>query len=64
MTELQVTVDDYHDQLHRSKVKSGGPGDNNYRQMMIEKEVEYSKLLDDFQVFRTPSSTDKMVATD
>ncbi len=50
VTELQVTVDDYHDQLQRSKVKSGGPGDNNYRQMMIEKEVEYSKLLDDFQV--------------
>ena len=50
MNELKLTVDDYHGQLQRSKVRSGGPSDNNYRQMMIEKEMEYSKLLDDFQV--------------
>ena len=43
-------MNDYHGQLQRSKVKGGGPAGNNYRQMMIEKEMEYSKLLDDFQV--------------
>ncbi len=47
--ELQNTVDDYHAQLQRSKVKDG-PEDNNFRKMMREKEEEYSKLLDDFQV--------------
>ena len=50
LNELKLTVDDYHGQLQRSKVKGGGPADNNYRQMLIEKEMEYSKLLDDFQV--------------
>ena len=52
MTELQLTVDDYHGQLQRSKVKGGVPQDNNYRRMMMDKEMEYSKLLDDFQVKR------------
>ena len=50
MNELKLTVDDYHGQLHRSKVKGGGQADNNYQQTMMEKEMEYSKLLDDFQV--------------
>ena len=48
LNELKLTVDDYHGQLQRSKVKGSGPADN--RQMMIEKEMKYSKLLDDFQV--------------
>lgn len=50
LEELQSTVDDYHGQVQRSKGKVSVAEDNNYRQKMIEKEVEYSKLLDDFQV--------------
>ena len=64
MNELKLTVDDYHGQLQRSKVKGGGPAGNNYRQMMIEKEMEYSKLLDDFQVreFRTQALSNYCVS--
>jgi len=49
INELQSVVDDYHEQLQRSKFKGGGV-DNNYRRMMMDKEMEYSKLLDDFEV--------------